>query len=313
MSRSTWKTLAILNDAKLPLADWRRHFPEEFECLQPFLVECPGEVAGTIPCPRSGQRLHVAERARKYVAFPEEGFEGDSDSLLNLKLADVILWRLNRDDLERGLCGVLDLAPANGAAYGDDGARLLGTQGTGEARKRVYLGYAGDESTAMRLCLDLAQANRQRCCVVLPVFFPRCDEYLRRCEHDVIVLEEVAAFGKEGLVARRRETAIEAEGLVTVAVIGDYKALKLRDGTTVDLSRRTKCRAFVRHLHQRRKATGNREFYYDEEVEKLNGAQKRILIQSSDFKFGLFRGIHQHFDLLFTALDTRNGRYRINF
>jgi hypothetical protein len=312
MSRSTWATLALLHQAKLPLADWRRHLSIEFDVVRPFLLECAGEVAGTIPCPRSGQRLHVAERGRKYVAFPEEGFEGDSSPLTNLNRADVILWRLDRDGLERGLCGVLDLAPM-ADTYGNDGVRLIGTMGAGEGRKRVYLGYAGDEGAAMALCVDVAQTNRQRCCVVLPTFFPRCDEYLRRCEHDVIVLEEVATFAREGLVARRRETAREAEDLLAVEVVGDYKALTLRDGTVVDLSRRTKCRAFVRHLHQRRKKNGNREFYYDEEIAKLNAAQARILIQSGDFKFGLFRGIHQHFDLLFTVLDKGNGRYRINF
>ncbi len=313
MSRSVWTTLALLHDGKLPIADWRRHLDGEFGRVRPFLAECAGEIAGSIPCPRSGQRLHVAERGRRYVAFPEEGFEGDSVQVTNLKRSDVVLWRLNRDQLEQGLCGALDLAPVTGGEYGGDGTRLIGTIGGGETRKRVYLAYAGAEDVAMRLCVVVAQANRQRCCLVLPAFFPRCDDYLRRCEHDMIVLEEAAVFTDGGLVAKHRETLPDVNGLVDVNVVGEYKALELRDGTVVDLSRRTKCRAFVRHLHLRRKTTGNREFFYDEEVQKVNVGQQRILIQSGDFKFGLFRGIHQYFDLLFTVLDKSNGRYRINF
>ena len=313
MTRPTWTTVALLHDAKLPLADWRRHFADTFGHLQPYLAKCPGEIAGTLPCPQSGQRLHVAERGRKYIAFPEDGFEGDSRQLTNLKLADVILWRLDRDLLERGLCDALDLAPASAREYAIDGARMIGSIGAGEARKRVYMGYAAEEADAMSLCVGVAQANRQRCCLVLPSFFPRCDEYLRRCDHDLLVLDESVTFAETGLVAKRRETPREAQDLLAVDVVGDYKALKLRDGTVIDLAQRAKCRAFVRHLHQRRKTTGNREFFYDEEIKKLNEGQERILIQSDDFKFGLFRGIHQHFDLLFTVLDKGNGRYRINF
>jgi hypothetical protein len=313
MNRSTLSTVALLHAAKMPITDWRRHLGAAFGGVRPYLVECTGELTGTIPCPRSGQRLHVAQRGRKYVAFPEDGFEGDSGQVTDLKPADVALWALDRDGFERGLCGVLDIAPASAADAGGDGTRLIGTIGTGETRKRVYLCYAGDERTAMNLCVGVAQANRQRCCVVLPSFFPLCDEYLRRCEHDMIVLDEWAVLTETGLAAKRRETTTEAAALLAVDVIGDYKSLKLRDGTVVDLSRRTKCRAFVRHLHQRRKNTGNRDFFYDEEIAKLNAGQQRILIQSGDFKYGLFRGIHQHFELLFTVLDRSNGRYRINF
>lgn len=313
MRRSIWTTVARLHEAKMPLADWQRLLASDFGRVRTFLTECPGEIAGTIPCPRSGQRLHVAERRGMYLAFPEEGFEGDSAQLANLKLADVILWRLDRPGLEQGLCGVLDLAPTGGGDYGGDGARLLGTLGCGESRKCVFLGFAADEAAALGFCMGVAQANRRQCCVVLPAFFPRCDEFLRRYEHDMIVLDEVAAFGDGGLVGKRRETVREVEDLVSVEVVGDYKVLKLRDGTVIDLSHRTKCRALVRHLHQRRKNTGNREFLYQEEVDRLNAGQKAILIQSGDFKFGLFRGIHQHFDLLFTTLDKSFGRYRINF
>ncbi len=313
MSRSIWTTLALLQEAKLPMADWRRHLSADFDHVQPFLTECTGEIAGTLPCPRSGQRLHVAERGRKYVAYPEEGFEGDSSQLTDLKLADVILWRLDHEALDRDLCRALDLTPATYLAANSDGLRLLGTMGVGEGRKQFYLGYAADEAAAMALCVSFTQRNRQRCCMVLPAFFTPCDTFLKRCEHDMIVLDEAAAFARSGLVAKRRETPRESEDLVTVDVIGDYKALKLRDGTLIDLSRKTKCRAFVRHLHQRRKTTGNREFFYDEEIKKLNAGQARILIQSDDFKFGLFRGIHQHFDLLFTVLDKGSGKYRINF
>jgi hypothetical protein len=313
MSGSVWTTVARLHDAKMPMADWQRHFGEQHRLVRPFLNECIGEVAGTIPCPRSGQRLHIAERGRKYVAYPEDGFEGDSSQLMNLKLADVMLWRMDRTALERALCGALDMTPTGSDDYPGAGPRLIGTVGVGEARKRVFLGYVADEGAALSFCTGVAEASRQRCCLILPAFFRRCDEYLRRCDHDMIVLDEVAMLTAGGVVAKRRETGGEAEDLLSVDVIGDYKALKLRDGTLVDLSRRTKCRAFVRHLHQRRKTTGNREFFYDEEIEKLNGSQKRILIQSGDFKFGLFRGIHQHFDILFTALDKGNGRYRINF
>ena len=243
MKQSIWTTVARLHEAKMSAADWRRLLAVDFGRVQPYLAECVGEIAGTIPCPRSGQRLHVAERGRKYAAYPEEGFEGDSNPLTNLKLADVILWRLDRGTLEAGLCGVLDLSPVASSEYTSDSARLIGTMGSGEARKRVFLGYASDEATAFGFCVGVAQTNRRRCCLALPEFFPRCDEYLRRCDHDMIVLEEVAAFAENGLMAKHRETVREVEDLVAVTVVGDYKALRLRDGTIIDLSRRTKCRA----------------------------------------------------------------------
>ena len=204
MKMSIWTTVARLHEAKMSVADWRRLLAADFKRVQPYLVECAGEIAGTIPCPHSGQRLQVAECGRKYAAFPEEGFEGDSYPLTDLKLADVILWRLDRGSLEAGLCGVLDLSPVASHEYTSDSARLIGTVGAGEARKLFFLGYAVDESAALILCVGVAQANRQRCCLVLPVFFPRCDEYLRRCEHDMIVLEDVAAFADNGLVAREK-------------------------------------------------------------------------------------------------------------
>ena len=310
---STCRMLAFLHESRLAIADWRRHLAADFSFVHPFLFECTGEIASTVPCPHSGQRLNVAERGGRYAAYPDEGDEADSDPLTNLSLADVTPWRLNRGAFEQELCGALDLTPVTSSTTSQEAARLIGTTGTGENRKRVYLGYAGTEQDGMALCVSVVQNNRQRCCVVLPAFFPLCDEYLRRCDHDMVVLDEAVAFGENGLGAKRRETPRDIEDLVTVDVVGDYKALKLRDGTVIDLAQRTKCRAFVRYLHQRRKTTGNREFFYDEEIEKLNAGQKRILIQSDDFKFGLFRGIYQHFDLLFTVLDKGNGKYRINF
>lgn len=308
-----WKMLAYLHEAKLPSADWRRHLGSDFEHLRHFLMECAGEIADTVPCPRSGQRLMVSRRGQRFDAYPEARHEADSNPLTNLALGDVALWRLNRKAFERDLCRALDLTPMNAQVADQDGVRLIGSMGGGETRKLVFLGYVADELAGMTFCAGVAQKNRQRCCVVLPLFFPQCDDFLRRCEHDMIVLDEAVAFVKGGLVSKRRETLPENENLVSVAVVDDYKALRLRDGTIIDLSRRTKCRAFVRHLHQRRKTTGNRVFLYQEEVDKLNAGQKAILIQSDDFKYGLFRGIHQHFDLLFTTLDKGFGRYRINF
>ena len=310
---SVWKMLAYLHEAKLPSADWRRHLVADFEHVRPFLAECSGEVASTLPCPRSGQRLMVSRRGQRFDAYPEASHEADCSPLKGLCLADVVLWRLNRTAFENAVCHALDLTPVTPTDALGDGVGLIGCVGSGEARKRVYLGYAPDERAGMAFCIDVVQQNRQRCCAVLPIFFPRCEEYLRRCEHDMIVLEEVAAFADTGLVAKRRETVREFDDLVAVAVVGDYKALRLRDGTIIDLSRRTKCRALVRHLHQRRKTTGNRDFLYDEEIQKLNAGQERILIQSDDFKYGLFHGIHKHFDRLFTVLDKGIGRYRIDF
>ena len=310
---SVWKMLAYLHEAKLPNADWRRHLVADFEHVRPFLSECAGEVASTMPCPRSGQRLMVARRGKKFDAYPEAAHEADCSPLKGLSLAEVTLWRLNRTVFANALCQALDLTPIPATDDLRAAVGLIGCIGSGEARKRVYLGYAADERAGMAFCIDVVQQNRQRCCAVMPIFFPRCEEYLRRCEHDMIVLEEAVAFADTGLVAKRREMAREAEDLVAVVVVGDYKVLRLRDGTIIDLSRRTKCRALVRHLHQRRKTTGNRDFFYDEEVQKLNAGQDRILIQSDDFKYGLFHGIHEHFDRLFTVLDKGIGRYRIDF
>lgn len=310
---SFWTVLAQLHEARLPMADWRRHLAAEFAHLQPFLSECTGEIAVTIPCPRSGQRLNVSRRGGMFAAFPDEEHEGDAEALTDLSLADVSVLRFDENAFRSALCRALDLTPITVADASDGDAHLIGSIGHGESRKRVYLGDSVDEQRGMAFCVSVVQKSRQRCCVVLPIFLPQCDEYLRQCEHDLIVLSEAVAFGAGGLVAKRRETVREIEDLVVVTVVGDYKALCLHDGTMIDLSRRTKCRALVRHLHQRRKITGNREFLYQDEVDKLNAGQKAILIQSGDFKFGLFRGIHQHFDLLFTTLDRGFGRYRINF
>jgi len=243
MNGSVWSILALVHEAKMPIADWRRILAGEFSHVQQYLAECKGEITGTIPCPISGQRLHVAERHGKYLAFPEEGFEGDSGQLTDLMLSDVVMWRLDRERLERGLCGILNVTAANAGEYDSGGARLIGSMGVGEARKRVYLGYAGNEGAAMSLCADVAQANQKRCCVVLPAFFARCDEYLRRCEHDMIVLDEAAAFADNGVVARRPETKRDAEDLRTgpaLKLIG--KCFEIADDFTWIQDRRKKKR-----------------------------------------------------------------------
>ncbi len=308
-----WTLLATLHAARLPLADWRRHCADDFTAVQRWLRCCTGEVAATVPCPKSGQRLQVAARGRRYVAFPVEGFEGDAAACDQLSAAEVAVWCLDREALENALGRALDVLPPAGLPPSAHPCVLLGTLGSGASRKPVYLGYAAHEQEALGICVALARENRAPCSLALPVYYPACDEYLKRSGHDYIVLAEAVMLDQAGLKARPCAPPPAAEVLVPVKVLGDYRALCLRDGTRIDLSRRTKCRAFVRHVHQRHLTTGQREFDYDVEREKLNQSQQRIWIQSNDFKFGLFRGIHQHFDLLFTSLDTRLGRYRINF
>jgi hypothetical protein len=310
---SLWTTLATLHTARLPLADWRRHCTDEFAHVQRWLRCCPGEIATTVPCPKSGQRLQVAARGRRYVAFPTEGFEGDAAACDYLPAAEVAVWCLDRQTFEAALGRALDVLPPAGREAAAGKLILLGNQGLGVSRKPVYLGYAAHEQEALGICVALARANRTSCSLALPVFYPQCDEYLRRTGHDYIVLAEAVSLTPAGMVAQRKTPPPSTEALAHVEVIGDYRALLLRDGTRIDLSRRTKCRAFVWHVHQRHLTTGQREFDYDVERDKLNRSQKRFFIQSHDFKFGLFRGIHQYFDLLFTSLDTRLGRYRINF
>jgi hypothetical protein len=308
-----WTLLATLRDARLPLADWRRHFKDDFVAVQSWLRPCPGEIAVTVPCPKSGQRLQVASRARRYVAFPIEGFEGDAASCDQLSAAEVAVWCLDREALEAALGRALDVLPPPGREASSGNLVLLGLLGSGASRKPVYFGYAAHEQEGLSLCVAVARTERASCSMVLPSYYPVCAEYLRKNELDYIVLAEAVTLDATGIKARQSGPPLATEALVPVEVLGDYRALRLHDGTRIDLARRTKCRAFVRHVHQRRRTTGHREFDFDVEREKLNQGQQRIWIQSNDFKFGLFRGIHQHFDILFTSLDTRLGRYRINF
>ena len=308
-----WTLLATLREARLPLADWRRHFKDDFVAVQPWLRLCPGEIAATVPCPQSGQRLQVGVRGRHYVAFPAEGFEGDAVIYDQLSATEVAIWRLDREALEAALGHALDVLPPAGREAASGHPVLLGVLGSGAGRKPVYLGYAAHEQEGLSLCVAVAREHRAPCSLILPAYYAACADYLRKNELDYIVLAEAVTLDPTGIKARQSAPPPAAETLVPVEVLGDYRALRLHDGTRIDLARRTKCRAFVRHVHQRRKTTGHREFDFDVEREKLNQGQRRIWIQSSDLKFGLFRGIHQHFDILFTALDSRLGRYRINF
>ena len=84
-----WKMLAWLHEAKLPMADWRRHFAPKFEHVRLYLNECVGEITGTLPCPRSCQRLNVTRRGNKFVAYPDKHYRLDANPLTNLSLADV--------------------------------------------------------------------------------------------------------------------------------------------------------------------------------------------------------------------------------
>ena len=313
MDLTMWAKLALMNNSHYVLGDWRRLFGDDFKHIQPFLMECVGVIGGSIPWPEDDCRLDVVKRGDHFLGYPEDGVAQSASEIKKLKLADVVMRRLDRDVFERALCSALDLTPATTPEHVSDGARLIGTSVAGAVRKRVYMIYGGLAEDAMKLCVEVLLANRQPCCLVLPSFFPSCDEFLRRSDYDMIVLDEDVAFSKKGLVAKRREKQRAGDELHKVDVVGDYMALKLPDGTVIDLSKSTKCRAFVRHLHQRRMTTGKCDFLYDEEVKNLNAGQKRILIQSADFKFGLCRGFHKHFDHLFTAIDQANGKYRIDF
>ena len=95
-----------------------------------------------------------------------------------------------------------------------------------------------------------------------------------------------------------------------VRVVGDYKTIVV-DGVTIDLTRKFKRRAFVRHVHQRKLKTGEDTFYYDEMREAFNNSQKRFTIQSERFERDLFKGQSKEFRLLFEEVDGASDLYRI--
>jgi len=204
MNRPIWITLALLHDSKMAMVDWRRLLEGHFDCVQRYLEKCPGEIAGTLPCPSSGQRLHVGKREGMYIAFPEEGFESDSDSLADLTEDDVALWRLERGRFESDLSRAMGLVPLERTAGLSKLLSLIGTAGQGKSRKRVYLGYAANERAGVDVCVAVARESQCPCCVALPVFYPACDEMLRRSDFEYIVLEEAVTIGVSGMVGKAR-------------------------------------------------------------------------------------------------------------
>ncbi|HBA83914.1 MAG TPA: hypothetical protein DCZ95_07470 [Verrucomicrobia bacterium] len=307
-----WICLSYFRFSKLPLADWRRHLLGVSKPLQAYLAKCLGEIAGTLPCPQSGQRLRVVRRGEQFIAIPEEGFETDAEELRKLTLKDVQLWTLDMPRLEREIAVALGLIPQ--VVESSDRFTLIGIAGVSESRKPVFLAYAANAEESITLCAEVVRHNPRKCAVILPVYDQPSEEFLRRHEAELIVLEESVSLTVDGIVASSRPAPVrDTNAVLLVDVINDYKILRLPNGREIDLSKKHKCRAFVRYLHERRKKTSNRIFYYDEERQNFNESQSVMAIDGSEFKYGLFRNLTKDFDILFTTLDSASDKYQINF
>ncbi|NLE66573.1 MAG: hypothetical protein GX608_04045 [Lentisphaerae bacterium] len=202
MNHPFWTLLAMLHDSTWALADWRRLLEDRFDCMRGYLEKCIGQIASTIPCPNTGLRLVVGRRVGMYIAFPEEGCESATEQLTNLTEEDVISWRLNLDRLELDISRALGLKPLESAMPRERWFSLIGTSGEGAGRRRVYLGYAFTERDGLEVCMAVARQSQEPSCLLLPAFFPACDELLRRFGIEHVVLEEAVSIGPDGLVGK---------------------------------------------------------------------------------------------------------------
>lgn len=317
-----WSRLALFRDRQFCLADWRRHFRDDFGAIAPLLTALPGTVAATYPDPDTGLPLlpRLAPDGT-YTAFPDDARITRIDPVPKIDPSALvrrqIAWR-------QSVCTLV--ADALGLATRIENGPLatpwvlqIGRMKDAPPARDALLLVARDTAEAMSWLRPLLKGTP--CCFVVTVHDPVIETLLVNHGHSYVALDRDTTFrasGRKWRLAPRRPspakvptaTSAVLTRIQRVKIVGRFDFVEFADGTRVDFRRSAKRRAFLPYLLDCCERANDFVFKFHEISAAFDRTEQPAHFESTSMRYGLFRDF-AHFDRFFETIDPHAQEYRL--